>query len=507
MKAIELNELVVTTNAESRPGSGGVILDAGDVSITHPLGATTFYRHGWHSWALAHWAVMGDEPVVIQDPIRRRLADDPLLADHSGHVGNYVGAISGPDGTALLLGALGMDTVVEADGETIRGTSRGEPAEWFVAYGPEEQVFADYASALADQVGSVRADPGRVWCSWYSFYQAIAESSMHEALAGVEGLGFDVFQLDDGWQVEIGTWETGPNFPAGMGAMAEAISAAGYRPGLWIAPFIVHERSANSNPEMLVRDEDGSPLIAGYNWGGPYYAIDVTSAAGRAHVSETIRRAVNWGFTYLKLDFIFAAAIPGVREGDLTGDAAYRSGIELIREVAGDDIYLLGCGSPILPSIGIFNGIRVGPDVAPYWENDLNPQFKQDYTSPALRYAISTSVNRLWLKPLVAVDPDVAYFRTRFAILSDAHRQLMADVCHVCDYLAVSDPPWWLSEIEKSQLKAWLAASPTVERVDRYRFRLDGRLVDFEPATLDGPIRTQPGQGAELALPIPHVDR
>jgi len=191
----------------------------------------------------------------------------------------------------------------------------------------------------------------------------------------------------------------------------------------------------------------------------------------------------------------------------MTGDAAYRHGIELIREVAGDDVYLLGCGSPILPSIGVLNGIRIGPDVAPYWENDLNPLFNQDYTSPALRYAISTSLNRLWLKPLLAIDPDVAYFRTRFAILSDAHREMMADICHICESLAISDPPWWLSDIERARLKDWLAASPVVERIDRYRFKLDGRLVDFEPATLDGPISSQPGQGAEIALPIPYFDR
>ncbi len=507
MNTVEVGGLEWRTASGGRERAGGFILEPGDVALEHPLGSTTFYRHGWHSWALSHWAVIDDPPAVIRDPERRRLAEDPLLAEHPGHVGNYVGAISGPDGTALLLGALGMDTIVEASATTLVGTSRGRPAPWFVAYGPEQDVFGAYAAALADHLGSAARDPGRVWCSWYSFYQEITEQSMHEVLAGIAGLEFDVFQLDDGWQVEIGTWETGPDFPSGMSAMASAIFDTGYRPGLWLAPFIVHERSANLRPEMLVRTESGDPKVAGYNWGGPYFAVDVTSAAGQQHVKETVRRAVDWGYTYLKLDFLFAAAIPGVRDGDLTGDAACRHGIELIRDAVGDDVYLLGCGSPILPSIGVFNGIRVGADVAPYWENDLNRLLYEDYTSPALRYAISTSLNRLWLKPLVAVDPDVAYFRTRYAILSDAHRQLMADLCHVCGYVATSDPPWWLTDHERAGLARWLEAKPQIERLDRYRFRLDGRLVDFEPATLDGPIRFRPGQGAELALPIPHVDR
>ncbi len=507
LTSLNLGPISVSTESSATGTTGGWLLDAGDVQLSHPFGSTTFYRHGWHSWGLTHWALMDEEPVRVRDRERRRLSGDPLLVDDRGHVGNYVGAISGPDGNALLLGALGMDTIVEATTSTLSGTSRGEPARWFLAYGPEQDVFGSYAEMLRRELGSVRQDPGHVWCSWYSFYQAITEPSMHEALTGIEGIGFDVFQLDDGWQIEIGTWDAGPEFPSGMKAMASAISDAGYRPGLWIAPFIVHERSENIRPEILVCDGDGNPMIAGYNWGGRYYAIDVTSEGGRKHVTDAVRRAVAWGFTYLKLDFIFAAAIPGVRVGELTGDAAYRYGIELIRQTVGDDVYLLGCGSPILPSIGIFNGIRIGPDVAPYWENDLNKFLHQDYSSPALRYAISTSLNRLWLKPLVAIDPDVAYFRTRYAILKDAHRQLMADMCQVCGYLATSDPPWWLSPGETQQLQAWLAHDPAIERVDRYRFSIDGRMVDFEPATLDGPIRSQPGQGAEVALPIPHVDR
>ena len=155
-----------TTATPVTETGGGWIAPPGDIVLDHSLGNTTFYRHGWHSWALAHWAIMDEPPVVVRDPERRRLSDDPLLATTSGHVGNYVGAISGPDGKVLLLGALGIDTTVEATENTLTGTSRGEPAGWFIAYGAEDEVFDAYAAELARHLAPVAADPGRVWCSW-----------------------------------------------------------------------------------------------------------------------------------------------------------------------------------------------------------------------------------------------------------------------------------------------------------------------------------------------------
>jgi alpha-galactosidase len=35
--------------------------------------------------------------------------------------------------------------------------------------------------------------------------------------------------------------------------------------------------------------------------------------------------------------------------------------------VIGPHSYLLGCGAPILPSVGLFDAMRVSADVAPYW--------------------------------------------------------------------------------------------------------------------------------------------
>ena len=40
----------------------------------------------------------------------------------------------------------------------------------------------------------------------------------------------------------------------------------------------------------------------------------------------------------------------------------------MIREAIGPDAYLLGCGAPILPSVGLVDAMRVGPDIAHHYE-------------------------------------------------------------------------------------------------------------------------------------------
>ena len=58
---------------------------------------------------------------------------------------------------------------------------------------------------------------------------------------------------------------------------------------------------------------------------------------------------------------------PGPRHSGTDPITAYREGLEVIRDAAGD-AYLLGCGAPILPSVGLLDAMRVSPDTAPEWE-------------------------------------------------------------------------------------------------------------------------------------------
>ena len=55
---------------------------------------------------------------------------------------------------------------------------------------------------------------------------------------------FDIFLVDDGFTPEMGDWlETKPQFPNGITPVLGAARSAGFTPGLWIAPFMVGNRS------------------------------------------------------------------------------------------------------------------------------------------------------------------------------------------------------------------------------------------------------------------------
>jgi alpha-galactosidase len=112
---------------------------------------------------------------------------------------------------------------------------------------------------------------------------------------------------------------------------------------------------AREHPDWLTGD-------AGFNWGQDMRGLDLTHPDVRAYLTETVRALVGLGIDYLKLDFLYAGAVPGRRSADATPVAAYRSGLELIREAAGPEVYLLGCGAPILPSVGLVDAMRVSPD-------------------------------------------------------------------------------------------------------------------------------------------------
>jgi alpha-galactosidase len=468
--------------SDVQPTRHGVILPAGRVAVLHGMSTAEVYRHGQNSWSPCGWNPLDGPPLRIENENRRVTADDPVWDDPTGHHSSGVIALRGEDGMVLLLGALGLDTPrLSADADTVSGWYESPHAGWFLGYGQEAAVFDAYCDELISRFGRRYQRAGRVWCSWYAYYENIDEQVLDKDLADLSQLPFDVAQVDDGWEQTVGDWQPNDRFPSGMRALAARITQAGLRPGLWIAPFIVRPESrlAHERPELILRDAEGAPAVAGYNWGGPYWALDLSLDAARDHIAETIRRVVHdWGFTYLKLDFINAGAAPGTRRTPGTGrDEAYRSALELIREIAGEDTYLLGSGAIPIPSLGVLDAIRTGPDVAPLWDHYAT----SDPSDALARNALVTTVHRLWQKPLIDLDPDVVYFRSRRSLLSEEQRQALQDLARICGFTAVSDPPRWLDPDERAALVGYLSADPDVTRLGRYRFLIGERVVDFAP--------------------------
>ncbi|MEV0386415.1 glycoside hydrolase family 36 protein [Nonomuraea sp. NPDC050643] len=472
----------LTGSEPPKPVAGGLVLPPGRVAILHGLGDALFYRHGQNSWSPCGWRRLSEPPLRIAAPERRLTADDTVWDDPARHHSSAVAAVQGADGRVLLLGSLGLGTPrLAADHDTLAGWCEDVGAPWFLAYGPEREVFAHYAAQLAERLGSSDRRAGNVWCTWYAYYEGITEEVLNKDIAALAGLRFDVVQIDDGWERAVGDWRPNDKFPSGMRALTDRITAAGMSPGLWLAPFIVLPDSATAreHPEYLLRDAGGEPVVAGHNWGTGYWALDLTHPGVQEHLTDLIHRVVHeWGFTYLKIDFINAGAVPGVRHSGAPREQAYRDGLALIRRVAGPEVYLLASGGLLLPSLGLVDGMRSGPDVAPLWTN-----YATDDPSDAMAYnAVVNTLHRLWQSPLLQVDPDIVYFRSRLNLLTETQMGWLHDLAAICGFKAVSDPPSWLSSDEFEHMAAYLAEQPEITQEGRYGFTIDGRTVDFTAA-------------------------
>ena len=465
------------------------IINGSSLHQSLPQPPKKFYRHGWQSWALTTWLDPSDAPIPVRAAEFRIKDEDPGYALHKNHVSAWVGAAELAEDDILLLGALNLGGRVEMDGKTIKGfyesrQTGNAPYEWFLARGREDAVFSKYAELLAERFGTGRFSKApRVWCSWYSLYGWVHEHVFLKALKDFGNMPFDVFQLDDGWQLAYGDWDANKKFPSGMKAVAEKISVTGRIPGIWLAPFMVLPNSqlAKEHADWLLRDEKGNLVHAGITWSGNPVCLDVSHPEVLEWLDGLIRKVRRWGYGYLKLDFLYIGALIGKRYQDLPREIIYRNAMQVIREAAGD-AYILVCGAPIIPSLGLCDGIRVGPDVSPYWLNEPLTVWLNNPNDTSTQNAIRTSLHRLWLNPLVNIDPDVIFFRSKHNALQSHEKQLLQDLGIISNFKATSDLPQWMSASDKVSLRKFLDSVSTVRKMKRYEYQIDRRTVDFSPA-------------------------
>lgn len=377
--------------------------------------APSFFKAGWHDWVYSglRRGVERDVRTLLKPWVGRMLFDPALpigrgrgdfwsegwsvlsqgrravvagyltLADQFGQIH----AVCRPEGSSLALIAP-WDGVPLAPGE-----ERG--SEWgyleFVDL-PHPEPLGAYAQAVAREARPRQpsAAPALGWTHWYQFFKQISEERFLAAVEEIsrltEELPFRTVQLDDGYQPAWGDWDgTNMRFPRGLEPLAARIRQKGLTPGLWLAPFVIQpgSRLQRAHPDWLLHDGRGRPVRSGFFYSFFGYALDSSRPEVQEHLrrlGETLR---NWGFAFFKADFCYAGALPGARhEPRLTRAQALRRGLEALRAGIGEKAFLLGCGCPFGPAIGLVNAMRIGPDTAPSWHPEL---WNLPWTKPLLR--------------------------------------------------------------------------------------------------------------------------
>ncbi len=501
-----------------------------------PSAPARFFKHGYQSWSASGGGDVGASRIHRRDSasfITRvnhqseasRPAEFPeaqtselftIVESSSATESVLAGFIGAATSLSTLTVASPEKIIARAilDDVVLAPGAHRELDPLFVA--AAEESAAQLAARWADAAGrwmNARTDAPfqRGWCSWYHYFHAITEDALRANLKSLEAMRtefpLDVIQLDDGFQPALGDWDTtNDKFPGGLKKIAGEIRAAGFHAGIWTAPFLAarDSRLMTEHPDWFIMHAgSGEPVRAGHNpnWTASNdkyaYALDPSNPAFRAHLRHLFAKLTrDFGYSYLKLDFLYAAAAPGRRhDPGLTRGEALRHGLEAIREGAGDDAFILGCGCPLGQAIGVVDGMRIGPDVSPFWGSTASGA-----GDPSTVYALDGIIarsfmhRRLWLN-----DPDCLMLRARETRLTaDERASLAATIVASGGMLIISDD---MNLLDAEAGKLFRAVSQIAAEIDSNAMSEPVLALDLMTASdVRGLISKSEGGGAIAML-------
>jgi alpha-galactosidase len=264
------------------------------------------------------------------------------------------------------------------------------------------------------------------WCSWYEYFEKPSEEIILTNLGVIDKwkkhLPLKIVQLDDGFQTAWGDWHGAlPRFPKGLAPLSAAIAEKGFTPGLWLAPVSIDKFSKllKANPKWALK-KGSSFAHCGFN--NRFAAgLDITMPQVQQYLKELISSAVTmWGMRYLKLDFLYACIALGDRyDMTMTRAEAMQIALSIIRQAAGEETYILGCGCPQGSGIGYVDSMRVSADAGPSWFPDF--PFQNDKNNhPGCRNSVRNTINKMSMHRRWWVnDPDCMLIRNTTKITFD----------------------------------------------------------------------------------------
>jgi len=467
--SVDVSELAAMA-AQPAMAGGGAAPDARSAAVM---------CNGWQSWSAA-WEVLPGERVhrariigklnIYTDrpglPVGRRAVVSHFytwLRDGDDYLVLVSRNAGGPPASFRVHrngGADGhgrVDVILYAEGQHLEAGEILVDLRVFRARGFHEvrdalrDIFGDFdlferLAFLGDPKDS-RVRPGG-YESWYKHYADIDEGLILSDLEGLSAtpnlirrLYLDrkkttIFQVDDGWEAGIGDWSVNTaRFPRGLAPVAAAVAERGMVPGLWFAPFIAARTApiVSERPGWILRTTAGRPVTAGWmpNWGGDFYCLDLSIPEVLDYIEGFIRTAVDqWGFRFLKLDFLYAGLLPGARARGGAAWESYEAALKRITDLRrtrdGRPVAFLGCGAPLENSFRYLPLMRIGADTKEEWDPPLI-KFLRHQGRPSAYVNMKDTIGRAALDGAVFLnDPDVVFCRTASMSLTETEKELVA---------------------------------------------------------------------------------
>ena len=196
-----------------------------------------------------------------------------------------------------------------------------------------------------------------------------------------QGWPLEFIQIDGGFCMHLSEWsQPKPEFSMGIAAVSRYVRNAGFRFGLWFAPYIqnVKTKVVQEHPEWLLRDKEGKVVELGSSNVGRSCLIDYTVPGALDWLREKIKMLVDeWHVEWIKLD---GPNITTYRKGVLqdkktTFQQMLRTTLKTIAETAGD-VLIEGEGD-MTAALGYVDLHRVQQDnhMMWLWDNDSNTPY------------------------------------------------------------------------------------------------------------------------------------
>ncbi|MBR4800186.1 MAG: alpha-galactosidase [Clostridia bacterium] len=393
-----------------------------------------FFANGYQSWTTSREFKRGDVQYGL-----RSLSKLPGIREISGVSGDYHFTLYGKDlyhsftytylrddSKVEFFGSLNERTgytifyadmkanvfVISKDVEGLTVEGEYDLIHTMHTVGTYDEVFDRYFETYPLK-HTGRVDHFAGYTSWYNYFQNIDEKIILRDLEGLKRAGeaANIFQIDDGYETKVGDWDLDlVKFPNGMASVVDKIHAAGFKAGLWLAPFAAEFKAniVKTHPEWLIKTVKGKNQISGIAWNG-FYALDIEQQEVRDYIRAYFDRVFDeWGFDMVKLDFLYAACIRP-RNNKTRGQLMCEA-MDFLRECCRDKI-ILGCGVPLGPSFGIVDACRISCDA----ELSFKERWYTKVTNQEIISAKMSMNNSIFRRHLngriMANDPDVFFLR------------------------------------------------------------------------------------------------
>lgn len=271
------------------------------------------------------------------------------------------------------------------------------------------------------------------WTSWYNYYTKINEKIILSQLDYYHKSQIDYFQIDDGYQEQVGDWVPNNKFRNDLKYISDQINMKNIKAGIWIAPFVANSKSKifKNNPDWFLKDKNGNFLKAGNipAWGGWYFALDIYNNEVQTYLKKVFEKYIQKdNFSLIKADFLFAACI--LPRKNKTRAMVMYDAMKFLNECIGE-AKLLACGIPIGSAMGNTDFCRIGNDMHLNWEYDIlkllgareRPSCKSSIENTIVRYPLT---NRFFRN-----DPDVYYLRKNNLNLTRTQKECIYVVNHL----------------------------------------------------------------------------